>query len=107
FRREVLSRIDEAILFEAILLVVQLAVAACLGEELLVRAALDDLPVLEDENLVGALDGRQAMGDDERGPSLAQRPEAVLNHRLAFAVEARRRLVQDEDARVGENRTRD
>ena len=33
--------------------------------------------------------------------------QAVLDQRLALAVEARRGLVEDQDARVGENRARD
>ena len=37
----------------------------------------------------------------------AQRVQAVLDQRLALAVEARGRLVEDEDARVGEDRARD
>src|SRR5207253_10328517 len=82
-------------------------VPAALREQLLVRAALDDLAVLEHENLVRALNRRQPVGDDERRASLSQRLQAVLDHRLALAVEARRRFVEDEDARVGENRARD
>ena len=38
---------------------------------------------------------------------LPQRFQAVLNHRLALAVEARRRLVENEDLGVGQNRARD
>ena len=38
---------------------------------------------------------------------LAQRAQAVLDQRLALAVEARRRLVEDQDSRVGEDRARD
>src|SRR6185436_14471142 len=71
-RRKVLARVDEAIGLELVLLVVQLAVAAVEREQLLVRAALDDLAGFEHENLVGAADGREAMGDDERG---APRPQ--------------------------------
>ena len=33
--------------------------------------------------------------------------QAVLDQRLALAVEARRRLVEDQDARIGEDRARD
>jgi hypothetical protein len=33
--------------------------------------------------------------------------QAVLNHLLALAVEARRRFVEDQHARVRENRARD
>src|SRR5437867_7011351 len=47
------------------------------------------------------------MGYDECRPALAQRLEAVLNQRFTFAVEARCRLIEDEDSRIGENRARD
>ena len=40
-------------------------------EQLLLGSALDDLPVLDDEDLVGAADGRKAVGDDDRGAALA------------------------------------
>src|SRR6266545_4047208 len=105
-RREILARIDEAILLELVLLVVQLAIPAVHREQLVVRPAFDDFAVLEDENLVGAADGREPVRDDERRASMAQRPEAVLNECLAFAVEARRGLVEDQHARIGENRAR-
>ena len=36
-----------------------------------------------------------------------QCPQAVLDERFALAVEARRRFVQDEDFRVGQDRPRD
>src|SRR5207237_8223575 len=103
FRREVVARFDEAVLRDAVLLVVQLTVPAARREQLLVRAALDDLAVLEHENLVRALNRRQPVGDDERRASLSQRLQAVLDHRLALAVEARRRFVEDrsEERRVG------
>src|SRR6185503_18326706 len=97
----------EAVLFEAVLLVVELTVAAAPDEQRFVRPALDDLPVLEHQDLVGAPDRRQPVRDDERRASLAQRLQAVLNHRLALAVEARSRLVQDQDLGIGENRARD
>src|SRR5439155_9692198 len=71
------------------------------------RAALDDLTVLEDENLIRAADRREPVRDHERRAPAPQRLQAVLNHRLALAVEARRRLVEDQDLRVGENRARD
>ena len=43
------------------------------------------------------------MRNDERRAPLAERLEAVLNQRFAFAVEARGRFVEDQDARVREN----
>ena len=75
--------------------------------QVLVRPALDDLAAFEHQDLVGAADGRQPVRDDERRAALPQRLQAVLNQRLALAVEARRRFVENQDARVRQNRARD
>src|ERR1041385_6683161 len=104
---EILARIDVFVLLGAILPLVELAVAAAEGDELVVRPALDDLAVLEDEDLIGALDRRQAVGDHERRSTTAQGAQAVADHRLALAVEARRGFVENEDSRVGEDRAGD
>jgi hypothetical protein len=72
-----------------------------------VRAAFDDLSMFEDEDLVRAPDGREAVRDDEGRPAEPQRTQAVLDDRLAFAVEARRRFVEHEDAGIGQDRARD
>src|SRR5262249_34867279 len=53
---------------------------------------------------IRALDRRQAVCDDERRPPLPKGLQAVLDERFALAVEARRRFIEDEDARVRENR---
>src|SRR2546421_8397570 len=67
--REVFAGIDEPIGLELVLLIVQLAVPPVEREELGVVAALHDFTGLEHENLVGAANRRQAMGDDERRAS--------------------------------------
>src|SRR5688572_17451760 len=82
---------------------VEVAIAAAEGQQVAVPAALDELAAVEDEDLVGAGDRRQTVRDDEGRAPAAQRLEAVLDQRLALAVEARRRLVEDQDARVGED----
>ena len=71
------------------------------------RAALDDLAALEHQDLIGAPNRREPVRDHERRPPLPQRLQAVLDQRLALAVEARRRLVEDQDPRVGQDRARD
>src|SRR5439155_4332129 len=43
------------------------------------------------------------MRDDERRPARSQTTQAVLNHLLALAVEARGGLVENENAGVGKN----
>src|SRR6266498_2252682 len=51
-RREVLSRVDEAVFLEPVLLVVELPVAAAARQQLVVCAVLDDLALLEHHDLV-------------------------------------------------------
>src|SRR5262245_32471624 len=70
------------------------------------RSSFDDFTCFEDENLIGALDRRQAMGDYEGRPALAQSFEAVLNHGFALAVEARRGFIENQNLRICQNRAR-
>ena len=72
-----------------------------------VRALLDDLAVLEDDDQVGAriVERRCAMMNAVRpGEEPAQRE---LDLPLGADVDARGRLVEDQDARVGEQRARE
>src|SRR5215470_5694206 len=107
FRSEILARIDELVALEFVLLVVKLSVATINRQQLFVRAAFDYLAVFEDQNLVGAANCREAVGDDEGGAPPPQRPQALLNHRLALAVQARRGLVEDQNPRIGKQRAGD
>src|SRR5699024_5962703 len=52
---------------------VQLSELAGAGDEFVRGAVLDDPAGLHDEDPVGDLDGRQAVGDDDRGPALEHR----------------------------------
>jgi hypothetical protein len=63
--------------------------------------------VLEHDDGVGQRDRREPMGDHERrapGHDLAQRRLDLL---LGRRVDRRRRVVEDEDARIGQERARD
>ena len=64
------------------------------------RAALDDLAVLENQHLVGVADRAQAVGDDETGPPAQQLVQCSLDQQLGARVHARRRLIEDQDPRV-------
>mmetsp|Transcript_6267 Transcript_6267/g.9457 ORF Transcript_6267/g.9457 Transcript_6267/m.9457 type:complete len:503 (+) Transcript_6267:362-1870(+) len=70
-------------------------------------AALDDAAVLEDDNLVRIDDGGEAMGDDDRRPSHHQTVQGLLHQLLVLRVERRRRLVEQQDLGVLEQRARD
>ena len=71
------------------------------------RSMLNNASALHHQNLVGAANGGEAMGDDERRAPLHEIGQPFLNQRLGFRVEARGGFVQNQDARVGENRSRD
>ena len=78
-----------------------------LGEQLRLRPALRDPPLLENEDLVRPPHGGEPVGDDHRRPAAQQRVERLLDQDLAGAVDVRRRLVEDQDAWIGEQRARD
>jgi hypothetical protein len=78
-----------------------------LGEQLAFCAALDDAPVLDDDYLVRAPNGRQPVRDDDRRPAVEQPVERGLDQDLGRTIDVRRRLVEDEDARIGQERTGD
>ena len=89
------------------LLAGEVVVEALAGHELLVRALLDELPLLQDQDPVGLaiVLSRWAMTKDLR-PSRSRR-EVLLDGALRFGVERARRLVEDEDGRLLVDRARD
>src|SRR5689334_15889588 len=76
-------------------------------EQFIMRAALDEPTGVEHENLIRAEDGREAVSDDECRTPMTQRIQPFLDQRLALAVQARRRFVEQEDGRIGEQRAGD
>src|SRR4029077_3766188 len=76
-------------------------------QELVVASLLDDATVLEDDDEIRVPDGRQAVRDDEGGPAREQDPERLLDLPLGPDVDRRRRLVENQDVRVGQQGTRD
>jgi hypothetical protein len=72
-----------------------------------VRATFDDAATFEHEDLVRRADGRQAVRDHEGRALRAQAAERRLDQGFALAVEARGRFVEDQEARVGEQRACD
>ena len=93
---------EEEVGFQAVLAGVEVVVAALHGVELVVVAALDDEAAFDDEDLVGAADGGEAVGDDEGGAADHELVEAGLNHGLGLGIERAGGFVEDEDAGLGE-----
>src|SRR5208282_3849587 len=95
-----LSRREKEIRFEAVLLRVEIVIAAAGGKERLVRAALDDASRFDDENLVGAADRRESMRNHKSCPPAHEIAEPLLDQRLGFGIEAGSGFVENQNARV-------
>ena len=67
-------------------------------------SVLDDPPVFHDEHSVGDSDGGEAMSNDDRRAIGQQGLEAVLNEPLAGNIERCRRLIENQNTRVGDER---
>src|SRR5215210_8311694 len=85
---------------------VEREVASGGGDELVVRPLLDDAAVLEDDDEVGAADGGEAVRDDERRAPAKEPSERELDAPLGPDVDARRRLVENEESRIREQGAR-
>ena len=72
-------------------------------QQLGVCAALDQPALVDDEDLVCSLHGRETVGDHHRGPPLHEVLERVLDERLRSGVEVRGRFVEHQDRRILEN----
>ena len=64
------------------------------------RAFLDDVALVHDDQPVHRRDGRQPVRDGDHGLAFHQPVEVLLDRRLDLRIERRRRLVEDQDRRV-------
>ena len=71
------------------------------------RAALGNFSIFHNENLVGLLDGGQAVGNRDDRLAARKLRNGLLDEVLVFGVDARGRLIEDDNGRVLENRPRD
>ena len=78
------ARREKEVGLDAMLLRIQVVVASPSGVKFLVRTALDNPASLDYQNLIGAPDRGQPMGDYERGASLHEISQAFLDHRFGF-----------------------
>ena len=83
---------------------VEARVGAARLDQLVVGALLGDPAAFEDDDLAGAADRREAVGDDDRGAALQQPLQALLDRLLGAHVDVGGRLVEDQDARLGQQR---
>ena len=69
-------------------------------------ALLHHAPALQHHQTVGALQGRQAVRDGNRGAALHQVFQGFLDFFFGFGIDRRSGLVQYQDARIDEQRAR-
>jgi hypothetical protein len=67
-------------------------------------AVLDQAAALERDDAIRRPHGREPVRDDEDGARLGDLHHVLLNDALALVVEGAGRLVEDQDARIGDER---
>src|SRR5438477_1084354 len=90
-------------LFLEQLFVVQLRIIAAVSEQLVVCDALGDGAFDQDDDLVGVANGGGAVRNQNRGAALHDSAQAVEDALLGLGVDARERVVEDENARIADN----
>ena len=86
---------------------VQLVVLALLRDQLVMRATLDDVAMVEHHDHVGVAHGGQAVGDDEDRTSLHQVIHTSLHNLFSASINRGRGLVKDQRGRIGHRRASD
>src|SRR6266700_703263 len=74
------------------------------GKQGRMSAPFDDPSVIEHEYLIGMADRAQAMGDDEARPARQKHAQRSLNASFRDRIDAARRLVENQNPRIGEHR---
>jgi hypothetical protein len=83
-----------------VLQLVELPVESAVGEQLLVRAHLAQLPFVHDQDHLGALDCRQAVRDKYAGAAFDHALEGPANAQFRVGIDAGGRFVQDENTGI-------
>ena len=86
---------------------VQLVVLALLRDQLVMRATLDDVAMVEHHDHIGVAHGGQAVGDDEDRTALHQVIHTSLHNLFSTRINRGRGLVKDQRRRIGHRRASD
>ena len=72
-------------------------IESALFEQFSMGACFPNLAVMHDDDSVGVLNGREAVGDDDGGPALHEFADGVLDEGFGFGIDAGGGFVEDED----------
>ena len=86
------------------LALIQLAIKPFALHQLLVAAAFGDTAVIKDNDFIRIANRTQAVGDDQRRAPLEHSFQGLLDQVLGLGIHRGSGLVQNQDARVGQNR---
>src|SRR5579883_1796948 len=79
-------------------------VMAAAAQELVMAPDLDDASTLKHDDPIGRAYRTQPVGDDDRCTPLEKQAESLLDPNLGLGVDVRGRLIQNQDARIGQER---
>src|SRR5580658_1034713 len=103
-RNNVMRRPGEEVL---VLLVPKIAVDVAALDQRAVRTDVVDPPAFEHEDRIGRDQRGQPVRNDDQRAALGDAHQIGVDDRLALGVERARRLVEDQDPRVGDQRAGD
>src|SRR5216684_5735238 len=86
---------------------IECCIAAAGLDQIVVGAVLDQAAALDGDDAIGKPQRGEPMGNDKHRSTAGDLRHVLLNDPLALIIESARRLVEDEDARVGNQRTGD
>src|SRR5712675_1825132 len=86
---------------------VERCISAAGLDQIVMGAVLDQAAALDGDDAIGKPQRREPMGNDQHRPAAGDLHHVLLHDPLAFIIESARRLVEDEDARVGNQRAGD
>ena len=69
-------------------------------------ALLDNLTILEHQNLIRFLNGRQSVSNDKTSPALHECFHSLLNQELQPCIDRRGRFIQNQNLRIGQKSSR-
>ena len=89
------------------LLLVQVEIGTLLFKEFGVIALLNNLSLIQHDDLVRMLNGRQSVCDDDGGAVLRKCDERILDELFCVRIDTRGGLVKDEDLRISNVRAQE